>query len=102
MWWCTSTACSSPRPERDAAAMRGDPWFIYRLSAGRFRAAPARWQGWAVLIGGILITIAATILAMTLAEDQSPAIRMIAGFVPILVGIGAILLTAYRTGRPSL
>lgn len=81
--------------------MSRDSWFIYKLHAGRFRAAPASWKGWTVLIGGIVLTAAATILAMVLAEDEPPAVRILAGLVPVIIGLGAILLTAYRTGRPS-
>ncbi|GAA4039696.1 hypothetical protein GCM10022281_20700 [Sphingomonas rosea] len=81
--------------------MRGDPWFIYKLSAGRFRAAPASWQGWVVLIGGILLTMVAVTAAIAVTEGEPLGARI--GLVAFanLAGIGAILLTAYRTGRPS-
>ena len=101
MWWSTSTGCSSPRPEQAVPAVRDEPWFIYTLDETRFRAAPARWEGWAVLVGGLLFSIFGMIASIALTEGLPLALRIFAAALPNLVGIGLILLIAYRTGRPS-
>ncbi|GAA4007572.1 hypothetical protein [Sphingomonas humi] len=81
--------------------MPGEPWFIYRKEPGRFRAMPASWQGWAVLLGGILLTIAAFFAVMRATEGVNLFVRILLGFVPNLIGILTISAIAYRTGRPS-
>ena len=81
--------------------MSDDPWFIYKRESGRFKAAPANWQGWFTFLGGIAVTVGSGISIMTMTESYPFILRFVALNAVILAGIGAILLVALRKGRPS-
>ena len=81
--------------------MRGEPWFIYRKEAGRFRAMPVTWQGWAMLLGGIALTVAAVVIVGYMTEGQHLAVRLILAAIVNVAGILGILAVALRKGRPS-
>lgn len=81
--------------------MRSEAWFVYRRSAGRFRAMPVSWQGWAVLVGGIVATMLVGMAALRATAPWPFALRLVAHFLVVTTGVLSIYWVAYRKGRPS-
>jgi predicted lipid-binding transport protein (Tim44 family) len=76
-----------------------DPWFVYRRTASRIRAAPANWKGWAVLAGGIAATVVLGWGAMQLTQGMHPLLQGLALTAAIAVGVLLILRVVLAKGR---